>query len=165
MPLQKSLPIMQGSGARVEGCIHVSYLLPLHKGRSQSEDAKMVWILSFCVRWTITYLQQKCWWCVRTWRVTEFSSFFLLLPAAKLHWKKCEMYLMISWYDHLFRNLSPYYWLMNEKSWKYKEVTHYQRSLFRKLRDDRHKKSQSTWWLHDKLYVKLMLSHNFTGRH
>lgn len=58
--LQKSFPIRQGSGARVEGCIHVSYLLPLHKGRSQREDAKVGWILSFSVKWTITYLQRKC---------------------------------------------------------------------------------------------------------
>lgn len=126
----------------------------------------MHFMLSFCCVWTTTYLQHICWSSVRTWGVTKFSFFFLLFPAAKIKWKKLEVYLIISWYNLHHLNLSLYYQIMNEKSWQQRENMHSAEMCPEEAEiDARCRKNANTWrrnsvsnlWFHTE-FIKWVLS-------
>lgn len=100
---------MQGWETIAEGCNHLSAAFPQMKGRA------FYALILLCVDYHLPAAHLLI--ISKDLGSYKILFFFLLFPAAKIKWKKLEVYLIISWYNLHYLNLSLYYQIMNEKPW------------------------------------------------
>lgn len=100
---------MQGWETIAEGCNHLSAAFPQMKGRA------FYALILLCVDYHLPAAHLLI--ISKDLGSYKILFFFLLFPAAKIKWKKPEVYLIISWYNLHYLNLSLYYQIMNEKPW------------------------------------------------